>query len=131
MEEVHNQDQAAAITLFRQFARGRIAAHLMEMDSEGERFTHSTVQLVFDAFREGQARPEGQQLYAGIREGSRYHSQIDVCIANGYGHPFPAWFQAALDGYVVIGGAGGRYRLEDVDLYAKDGDKLVRVSGEF
>ncbi|MNF07314.1 hypothetical protein D3C80_2074700 [compost metagenome] len=86
------------------------------------------MQLLFEAFQEGQARPAGQQLYAGIRKTSKYHSQIDWCIQNGYGHPFPVWFEAALDGYVVIGGAGGRYRLEDIELYVKDGDEMVCVS---
>lgn len=125
-DELQVQDHQVTLTSFRAFCRSRVAAHLMEYD--GERFTHKTVQLLFKAFQEGQERPVGQQLYAGIRKTSRYYGQIDLCIQNGYGHPFPCWFQAALDGYVVIGGAGGRYRLDDVDLYVKDGDQMVCVS---
>ncbi|ENQ6409011.1 hypothetical protein ACEPNE_002988 [Pseudomonas aeruginosa] len=125
-EEQQAQADQTTMTSFRAFCRGRVASHLLEYD--GERFKHPAVQLLFEAFQHGQARPTGQQLYAGIRESSKYHSQIDWCIRNGYGHPFPIWFEASLDGYVVIGGAGGRYRLDDVDLYVMDGSMPVRVS---
>ncbi|WP_315807517.1 hypothetical protein [Pseudomonas sp. C9-3] len=75
------------------------------------------------------AAPEAgtQQLFAGIRPTSKYAAQINWCEAQGYGHPFRVELEPSADGYVVIGGAGGRYRLDDVHLYAKSGDDLIQI----
>lgn len=110
-----------AITDFHDFTCGRIDPVLMERD--GQRFTHATVQLVFEAFCTGRARTVGQQLYAGIKESSKYHSQIELGKQSGYGYPFPVRFQTDPCGYVIKGGVGGQYRLEDVELYViEDGE---------
>jgi hypothetical protein len=119
------RDQQLAFDAFRDFARGRIASHLLERD--GLRFTHSTVQLVFEAFCSGQARTVGQQLYASIKESSKYHSQNKLAKQQGYGHPFPVRFQAVSDAYVIKGGPGGQYRLEDVELYVTHTGEPHRV----
>lgn len=110
---------------FRDFCRGRIASHLLEHDAQ--RFTHTTVQLVFEAFCAGQVRTVGQQLYAGIKETSRYASQIESNKQSGYGYPFPVHFQTDVCGYVIKGGVGGQYRLCDVELYVLDDEQMHRV----
>lgn len=119
------RDQQLAFDAFRDFARGRIASHLLERD--GLRFTHSTVQLVFEAFCVGQARTVGQQLYAGIKETSRYAGQIEPNKQSGYGYPFPVHFQTDVAGYVIKGGFGGQYRMADVELYVVFDGELHRV----
>ncbi|MBS7559378.1 hypothetical protein KHO49_13635 [Pseudomonas sp. RC4D1] len=113
---------------FRDFARGRINLDLLQND--GERFTHSTVQLIFEAFLAEAAGAQviGQQLYAGIKEGSRYHSQIEFGKSCGWPHPFPIKLEPCPDGYVVKGGVGGRYRMEDVELYVLQHGSKVRVA---
>lgn len=124
--EQMNPALQVAVTGFREFAKTRIASHLMGFD--GQRFLHTTVQLVFEAFQMDAAPVRNSQLYAAIREDSKYHSQIQFCITNGYGHPFPVAFRAALDAYVLAGGAGGAYRLSDVDLYVMHDGELFRVA---
>lgn len=113
---------------FKEWTFHKIPLHLLEHD--GERFTNSTVQLVFEAFQDGRSQQHtriiGQQLYAGIRETSRYAHQADWQHTRGP-YPFPVRFQAAKDGYVIKGGFGGRYRLEDVELYVKFDEELFRV----
>ncbi|NER59723.1 hypothetical protein G3435_06395 [Pseudomonas sp. MAFF212428] len=111
---------------FRAFALERIGGH--EIQLEGETFKHPTVQLAFDAFKAGRSYIPGAQLFASIREDSKYHHQIAWCISNGIGHPFPVRFRAALDRYVLEGGAGGAYRLADVDLFVLHDDKLFLVA---
>lgn len=119
--EQKDLEQQLAIEAFREFAKGRIAPHLLER--AGQRFTHSTVQLVFEAFCAGRARTVGQQLYAGIKASSKYHSQVAFGRSQGYGHPFPVCFQTDPCGFVIKGGVGGQYRLEDVNLYViEDGE---------
>lgn len=93
----------------------------------GDRFENKTVQLVFEGYLEGTrpdpARVLGQQLYAEIKAGSKYESQIGwMQLRNNY--PFAVRFEPDRSGYVVKGGVGGCYRLEDVDL-------MFRVDGEF
>lgn len=119
--ELQELEHQLAMDAFRDFTRGRIAPHLLELD--GQRFTHATVQLVFEAFCTGRARTVGQQLYAGIKASSKYHSQIEWGKQSGYGYPFPVRFQTDPCGYVIKGGVGGQYRLEDVELYViEDGE---------
>lgn len=117
--------QRVAVASFREFAKGRIPDHVMRYDGEG--FMHHTVQLAFEAFQAGPQHTVGQQLYAGIKESSKYHSQVDWNIQQGYGHPFPVVLEAATDGYVVRGGVGRRYRLTDVELYVMHDGKPFRV----
>ncbi|ALH99547.1 hypothetical protein C1Y08_07555 [Pseudomonas sp. FW306-02-F02-AA] len=93
----------------------------------GKRFDNQTVQLVFEAYLEGlkpnPAQVLGQQLYAEIKATSKYASQISwMQLRNGY--PFPVRFEDDPSGYVVKGGLGGCYRVEDVDL-------LFKWDGEF
>ncbi len=70
-----------------------------------------------------------QQLYAEIRRSSKYAHQAEWCRQQGYGYPFKVAIGYSGDDYVVTGGVGGRYRLEDVTLYVIDeqGHK-VRIS---
>ncbi|MHB0817694.1 hypothetical protein ACYCFK_05395 [Stutzerimonas stutzeri] len=123
--EQQDLEQQLAFDAFRVFTVGRIAPHLLERD--GLRFAHLTVQLVFEAFCAGRARTVGQQLYASIKESSKYHSQNAWGIQQGYGHPFPVRFQAVSDAYVIKGGPGGQYRLEDVELYVMHTGEPHRV----
>lgn len=97
---------------------------------DGERFEHKTVQLVFEGYLEGvkpnPARVLGQQLYAEIKETSKYASQIGwMQLRNAY--PFPVRFEQDPSGYVVKGGVGGCYRVEDVDLLFKRDGEFHRV----
>lgn len=97
---------------------------------DGEHFENKTVQLVFEGYLEGAkpnpARILGQQLYAEIKAGSKYASQIGwMQLRNGY--PFPIRFEQDPSGYVVKGGVGGCYRLEDVDLLFKQDGKFHRI----
>ncbi len=119
-------DFQLALSGFREFAQGRIGGYEMQFD--GQSFKHPIVQLAFDAFKAGRnPSPEGQ-LFASIREDSKYHHQIAWCISNGIGHPFPVRFRAALDHYVLEGGAGGAYRLADVDLFVLHEGELCLVT---
>jgi hypothetical protein len=97
---------------------------------DGDRFDNKTVQLVFEAYLEGAkpnpARVLGQQLYAEIKATSKYASQIGwMQLRNGY--PFPIHFENDPSGYVVKGGVGGCYRVEDVDLLFKRDGEFHRV----
>ncbi|MNJ64442.1 hypothetical protein D3C77_603910 [compost metagenome] len=80
------------------------------------------------SFLAGPARSNGQQLYAGIKESSKYHAQAHWNVQQGYGHPFPVVFQANPLGYVIKGGAHKQYRLEDVQLYVVTEGQLVQVA---
>lgn len=69
--------------------------------------------------------PTGQQLYAEIKKTSQYANQRDW---PGWPTPFPvAIVPGDPCGYVVKGGVGGQYRLEDVQLFVIDGEKKVRI----
>lgn len=123
--ERHLLEKHMRLQAFLEFASTRISLHLLEHD--GERFGHTTVQLVFEAFQAGQdpagARVIGQQLYAGIKESSKYHSQAQFGIDQGWPYPFPVRLQSDACGYVVKGGIGGQYRMEDVELFViEDGE---------
>lgn len=63
-----------------------------------------------------------QEIYAEIRKTSKYASQIKASQLNGYAYPFQVHIAPDEDGYVVQGGYGGRYRLEDVYLFVMDGE---------
>ncbi len=115
-----------ALRDFRAFALGRIGN--FDMQLEGETFKHPVMQLAFDAFKAGRNPTPEPQLFAKIREDSKYHHQIAWCISNGIGHPFPVRFRASLDHYVLEGGAGGAYRLADVDLFVLHEEQLYRVA---
>lgn len=133
MQQQLNPELQQAVTDFREFATERwvklsknpLAFALLEFD--GQRFEVELVQLAFEAFQH-QAETAAPQLFASIREDSKYHHQIDWCIHNGHGHPFPVVFRAAMDGYVLAGGAGGAYRMADVDLHVLHEGELYRVA---
>lgn len=127
--EQMNPTLQLALMGFREFAKGRIAAHIMGFD--GQRFVHTTVQLVFEAFQAGEDHNPDGQLFASIRKDSEYHHQISWCIRDGIGHPFPVRFRAPVaryDEHVLEGGAGGAYRLADVDLHVMHDGELYRVA---
>ncbi|KHL68900.1 hypothetical protein SF06_22360 [Pseudomonas flexibilis] len=69
-----------------------------------------------------------QQLYAEIRKTSRYAHQAQRQRETGP-YPFPVTLAPECDGYVVQGGYGGQYRLEDVHLIVlhEDGTQ-IRIS---
>lgn len=119
-------DFQLALRDFRAFVLGRTGN--FDMQLEGETFKHPVMQFAFDAFKAGRTPPPGGQLFASIREDSKYHHQIAWCISNGIGHPFPVRFRAALDQYVLEGGAGGAYRLADVDLFILHEGELYLVA---
>lgn len=68
-----------------------------------------------------------QQLYAEIKKTSKYAHQADWCRTQGYGYPFKVRIAPDIGGYVVKGGFGGQYRLEDVNLFVIDDDFKIRV----
>lgn len=119
-------DFQLAVNDFLDFARTRIGRY--EMRVEGQAFKHPIVQLAFEAFQAGRNPAPAVALFAEIREDSKYHHQIAWCISNGIGHPFPVRFRAALDPYVLVGGAGGAYRMADVDLFVLHDGELYRVA---
>lgn len=119
-------DFQVALTDFRDFAKSRIRGDQMKLD--GQTFVNPGVQMTFEAFQAGRNPAPAVQLFAKIRKDSKYHHQIEWCISNGLGHPFPVRFRAALDHYVLEGGAGGAYRLADVDLFVMHEGQLYLVA---
>lgn len=59
-------------------------------------------------------------LTAKIRSDSKYSWQ-----SKDY---FNVSIDADCDGYVVLGGPGGRYRLSDVELFAETSSGLVKIA---
>lgn len=121
-------EQQLHIDAFKEAMFHKIAPENLAHD--GERFEHKTVQLVFEGYLEGTkpdpARVLGQQLYAEIKATSKYASQIGwMQLRNVY--PFPVRFEQDPSGYVVKGGVGGCYRLEDVDLLFKQEGEFHRI----
>ncbi len=69
-----------------------------------------------------------QQIYAEIKKSSKYAHQAEWCRSNGYGYPFKVRIIGSdCGGYCVIGGAGGQYRLADVNLYVIEDGKKIRI----
>lgn len=60
-----------------------------------------------------------QPLFAEIRQSSRYHYQAEAAKQNGHPYPFKVRIEPDADDYVVKGGYGGQYRLEDVCLFVQ------------
>lgn len=70
-----------------------------------------------------------QQLYAEIKKSSKYAHQAVQAQRQGMLYPFQVCIEDDQDGYVVVGGYGGRYRLEDVDLFVIDEQgRKVRIN---
>ncbi len=69
------------------------------------------------------------QLFAVVRESSKYHSQNEIAREQGY-FPIPVTIQPSLDSFVVKGGPGGQYRLEDVDIFVEYGGEWVQITFE-
>ncbi len=121
-------DQQLNLKSFKELMIRKIAPQNLAHD--GDRFENKTVQLIFETYLEGlkenPTRVIGQQLYAEIKGASKYASQIGwMQTRNQY--PFPIRFEIDPSGYVVKGGIGGCYRMEDVDLLFKRDGKFHRV----
>jgi hypothetical protein len=123
-DEKQRLEQQLHVDAFKAAMFRKIAPENLAYD--GDRFENKTVQLVFEAYLEG-AKPNpvrviGQQLYAEIKPTSKYASQIGwMELRNAY--PFPVRFEQDPSGYIVKGGVGGCYRLDDVKLlFKRDGE---------
>ena len=68
----------------------------------------------------------GQMLCATIRADSKYRDQLDFLPTDR--QIFPVSVRSEGDGYCIVGGPGGNYRLSDVHLYAVDKCELVRLT---
>lgn len=90
----------------------------------------------FDAWRGYYAAHKGHgvqpvvnQLVAEIKKSSKYAHQAVAAQRQGMPYPFQVHIEDDQDGYVVLGGYGGRYRLEDVDLFVIDEQgRKVRIN---
>jgi len=127
-DERQQLEQQLHVNAFKEAMFTKIAPQNLAYD--GERFENKTVQLVFEAYLEGAkpnpARVIGQQLYAEIKPTSKYASQIGwMELRNAY--PFPVRFEQDPSGYIVKGGVGGCYRLEDVKLLFKRDSEFHQV----
>lgn len=59
------------------------------------------------------------QLYAEIKKSSEYYDQNATAKADpNFGLPFPVEIRNDALSYVVAGGPGGQYQLQDVQLFA-------------
>ncbi|MEX6717518.1 hypothetical protein AB2C92_07285 [Pseudomonas aeruginosa] len=104
---------------------------LLRMDHNPEQEVHQYVengQAIWQDLRRDWISDQGQ-LFAEIRKTSKYAHQADMCRSRPCGYPFRVTISAdeADDGFIVKGGVGGRYRLEDVRLYMIERGKKVRV----
>lgn len=63
-----------------------------------------------------------QDIYAEIKKTSKYAYQARMSVEYGHAYPFQVHIEPDDEGYVVKGGIGGRYRLEDVALFVLDDD---------
>lgn len=112
------------VDLDRLFAFERWASEQgMTMDSEGDgRFVDVATQRAWEGYQAGTVqaarKASGVRLLARIRSSSKYAHQANWMIEGKQPYPFPLALCASADGYVVKGGVGGCYRLEDVDLIA-------------
>lgn len=64
-------------------------------------------------------------LVACIRKDSKYAYQ-----AQHHVEPFSVQVSHCVDGYVLVGGFGGRYRMQDVHLFADTPHGLIELSSE-
>lgn len=89
-------------------------------------YVRRPIQVLWEFWQKAaEAEPAGQNLYAEIKKTSRYAYQRDWA---GWPTPFPVQIvPGAAEGFVVKGGVGGQYRLEDVQLFVIDGEKKVRI----
>jgi hypothetical protein len=127
-DEVKYLEQQLNISTFMEVMFHKIAPE--NLGHDGGRFENKTVQLVFEAYVEGlkpnPVRVLGQQLYAEIKTTSKYASQIGwMQLRKKY--PFPVRFEEDPSGYVVKGGVGGCYRIEDVDVLFKHNGEFHRI----
>lgn len=103
---------------------------LLRMDSNPEKEVHQYIengQEIWQGLRRTWISDEGQ-LFAEIKKSSQYAHQAEMCRTRPCGYPFRVQIEVdCLDGYIVKGGVGGRYRLSDVNLYLMDGGKKIRV----
>ena len=64
-------------------------------------------------------------LVAIIRKDSKYAYQ-----AHHHAEPFAVQVRPDSEGYVLAGGYGGRYRMQDVHLFAETPQGLIELSSE-
>lgn len=104
---------------------------VLRMDSSPEKEVHQYFEngsAIWQQLRARWVSDEGQ-LFAELKESGRYFHQVSMCRNGPCGYPFRVHISAddGMDGYIVKGGVGGRYRLEDVELYVMDGGEKIRV----
>lgn len=75
------------------------------------------------------AMEQNQQLFAKIKESSKYADQIYYAKRGGE-YPFPVYIVTTTTNnkHCVIGGPGQSYRLADVDLFVMDHGKEIKIS---
>lgn len=104
--------------------------HGMDVASTGDGvFVEASTQLAWEGYRAAVASRAADHRYpkllARIRPKSKYAYQAERMVEKGERYPFPIALAKGHGGYVVQGGLGGCYRLEDVDLIAVvDGEEL-------
>ncbi len=115
-------DQAALRARFEQIATGR-GADIEHVDGT---YVSRPVQLLWEFWQKAaETEPTGQQLYAEIQEDSQYAYQRNWA---GWPSPFPVSIRPdEFGGYVVQGGPGGQYHLEDVQLFVIEEEKKIRI----
>lgn len=64
-------------------------------------------------------------LVAIIRKDSKYAYQAQHQV-----EPFSVRVHPDSDGYILVGGYGGRYRMQDVHLFAETPQGLIELSSE-
>ncbi|MNP43647.1 hypothetical protein D3C76_1374790 [compost metagenome] len=76
----------------------------------------------FAAYTDHVAHCSGIQLFAEIKKSSKYAYQAEAAKREGHAYPFQVHIEQDVDGYVVKGGYGGQYRLDDVALFVLGDD---------
>jgi hypothetical protein len=73
---------------------------------------------------------EGQQIYAKIKRSSKYFNQNKSAQEDPdfYGWPFRVRIDPHAGEYLVQGGPGGCYRLNDVNLFIVEDGKELRIA---
>jgi len=104
---------------------------LLRMDSNPEKEVHQYIengQEVWQGLRSTWINDD-LQLFAEIKDSSKYAHQVDWCRNGPCGYPFRVRIEAdSLDDFIVKGGIGGRYRLSDLDLFVINDGIKIRVS---
>ena len=104
---------------------------VLRMDHNPEKEVHQYFengQEIWQDLRRAWISDESQ-LFAEIKKSSKYAHPAELCRSRPCGYPFRVKLSTddADDGFIVKGGVGGRYRLDDVRLYLDMRGKKVRV----